>query len=979
MQFKITLLLNFIFLSAFGQDTLITNIYQFSENRLSNIASVAKDNKNFIWTASQNGIFRFDSKTYERVKLVESDNSEADWMAYQKVICNTTNNEVVVLSAYNGIAILREEMDSSRFVIPAFPKELDAREIVGLELISDKYILSTKHNIFLVDILLNAQDKPFVKIIEVKENVDPICVRSAGNGKLVVFNSQKVVSLFELKGDSLFRKFHLSIPVEVGLVDEVFSIFFNGRSIFLATNAGLFIISGTEGKLNFKHMLNNRIVYAIDSFNGYDMWVATEDGLYKYDFEERVVLVLPSSTALDRFWLRNVYAITQTDENEVWLGCQNGLAMIRPVHSPFYSIVNSSSDNRMLNHVYHINAIGDKLVISSDKGLFSFKKKVGVKTLIPDSTFFLSFQINSKTTIVSGLSATYVIDRKKLVNLKDAFPEFRHFDVLSFNDCENYHDSILFLSTENNRGVLMWDVKRKRVSPLTYKDGTELHQVNTLFLDGANLFVLTDSMIVNYNISKKSLSPRFLKKKSPEDFYFKVIFDMKKSGGAYYFACYGFGLVVTDTLFNVTKVINESNGLSDNGVYRILISGDSSLIISSNNGLTRYDLRKKEIRRYYTEDGLHGNQFEEFSSFDNGTKLYFGGTGGITEVDPLLLTECKVPSNFAFTECLLINDNNFAKKLTLFGKGQLSIPNNISATSIGFQNITYPPNSQIIYRYRIRQVNNEWITLGTQNVITLVGLSPGKYNLDVQVLNKEGQLQSQYGTIELIWQPKWFQTLMAKMSFIAILIGMGYAIYKRRIAELKREQEIKNKIASDLHDDLGSTVNSVKIYVNLALLKAPEDSYLLQIKESVQQAIVSIRDIIWILDDEQNSVEQLLLKLKTFAFSLCQASNIEYLEDISDDCRDYHLDQGEKRNLFMILKEAINNTVKYANASRVQISVGFNQQKLFLIVKDNGKGFVMNKSVAGNGLKNMKRRSLEIHYTIEIDSFNGTTISLLKN
>jgi len=197
---------------------------------------------------------------------------------------------------------------------------------------------------------------------------------------------------------------------------------------------------------------------------------------------------------------------------------------------------------------------------------------------------------------------------------------------------------------------------------------------------------------------------------------------------------------------------------------------------------------------------------------------------------------------------------------------------------------------------------------------------------------------------------------------------------------LKQVQEVRNKLASDLHDDLGSTMNSVKIFANLALMEKQSEKYLLKIKESTQEAITGIRDMIWVLDDKKDQMEDLLARVSTFAAPVCEANGIMYKQQITDDARDYRLGQEERRNLYMILKETVNNVIKYAACTRLEIDVCLPKGKPVITITDNGKGFTIEKTNQGNGLKNMTRRAREIKYHIDIQSVpgKGTTINLRK-
>ena len=188
-------------------------------------------------------------------------------------------------------------------------------------------------------------------------------------------------------------------------------------------------------------------------------------------------------------------------------------------------------------------------------------------------------------------------------------------------------------------------------------------------------------------------------------------------------------------------------------------------------------------------------------------------------------------------------------------------------------------------------------------------------------------------------------------------------------------------MAGDLHDELGSTLNSVKIFTSLALMEKDNKSHLEKIKEATQYAIASVKDIIWVLDDKRDTLDHLLSRISQFAKPLCEAAGISYKQQADENLENYKLGKEEKRNLYMIIKESINNSIKYSDCSLIELLMKNKGGKLNISISDNGKGFDRNEISSGYGLKNILRRSAEIGYHAEINSSpgNGTLIYLEKN
>lgn len=197
------------------------------------------------------------------------------------------------------------------------------------------------------------------------------------------------------------------------------------------------------------------------------------------------------------------------------------------------------------------------------------------------------------------------------------------------------------------------------------------------------------------------------------------------------------------------------------------------------------------------------------------------------------------------------------------------------------------------------------------------------------------------------------------------------------IRQRNETQRMRVKLASDLHDDLGSLLNSVHIYTELALIKG-ETSYLYKIKESTEEAINGIRNIIWQLDDHDNTFSNLVSRITDFASPLCQAKNINFKMEMTKEAFTYQLSEEEKRNLYLIIKEAVNNSIKYASAKLIQVVIGIEKDKPVINIKDDGKGFQSASTRHGNGIRNMKARAAWLHYDLLIQSLLGTSIQLQK-
>jgi len=175
-----------------------------------------------------------------------------------------------------------------------------------------------------------------------------------------------------------------------------------------------------------------------------------------------------------------------------------------------------------------------------------------------------------------------------------------------------------------------------------------------------------------------------------------------------------------------------------------------------------------------------------------------------------------------------------------------------------------------------------------------------------------------------------------------------------------RMQTIRNKIAQDLHDDIGSTLSSISILSDLALHekdRAQNLETMSEIKDSAILLMEKMDDIVWSINPRNDSLENLLMRVRHFATTLFEAKAIEYHISIQKGIDKVKLPMDARQHVYMILKEAINNLVKYAGASHASIDVSFDAAYMELSVKDNGRGFEADKPSMGNGVSGMRRRA----------------------
>ncbi len=214
------------------------------------------------------------------------------------------------------------------------------------------------------------------------------------------------------------------------------------------------------------------------------------------------------------------------------------------------------------------------------------------------------------------------------------------------------------------------------------------------------------------------------------------------------------------------------------------------------------------------------------------------------------------------------------------------------------------------------------------------------------------------------------------------LLGIGVFVFTRlREQQRRRSEAMRQKIASDLHDDVGSTLSSISI-LSESFLRNEETSLdktrFGNIGHKARTALDSISDIVWSVNPDNDSMEKLLTRMSSYASEMLENVGAELLFQVGENMESISLPMEKRKDFYLIFKEAINNTAKYSGATQVWVKLSKSAQEITLEMKDNGRGFDFVTVKNGNGLKNMASRAERMNGKLQIDSAvgKGTVIRL---
>lgn len=218
--------------------------------------------------------------------------------------------------------------------------------------------------------------------------------------------------------------------------------------------------------------------------------------------------------------------------------------------------------------------------------------------------------------------------------------------------------------------------------------------------------------------------------------------------------------------------------------------------------------------------------------------------------------------------------------------------------------------------------------------------------------------------------------------FIDIVVFSMAMAYKVR-SVFTHIMEIKQKISQDLHDDIGASLSSLQIYGTIAektFTQNPGKAKEMLEKISVQSKIVleNMSDMVWSMKTGDSNTASLEVKIKNYSVELLEDMNIDFSFHIAPAAEVILKNATARKNILLIIKEAMNNIAKYSKASKADLVIDITGKQLKLQITDNGIGFdIAQKNEVGNGLQHMKNRVLELDGNFVIESVAGTGTTLL--
>lgn len=653
-----------------------------------------------------------------------------------------------------------------------------------------------------------------------------------------------------------------------------------------------------------------------------------------------------------------------------------------------------------INALYDPNIISDWIdkLERSDLHRRGFQKSGYAEHFAVDGDgnywFDLIDQINKRAVIIkmNALSGVYkIVKEKKLLISNEGFRGFQpifsdkksRIWVAEFTRADTVKLYLFEDSGKKNREFILPVVQKSSSEERLISDWAE-DQYGTIWLATTiGLFALSPET-AQWKIFRaggeknKSLSLNKL---------LSVCLDPNKPQKYIWIGTEGGGLNRLDKTTGNINIYTIEDGLPNNVIYSIQSDKHKNLWLSTNNGICLFDPISLTSRNFDKSHGLERNEFNRFQFSKSITdEIILGGVGFNLYFNPEDFYTFSPSAKIVITGLKILNqeidnDNKVTQKEPIFTKAieythQLTLNHNQSMINFNFALLDLKNPTSNYYKYKLVGLYNSWVDNGKKNEATFTNIQPGSYTFIVSGHNGDGKW-SRPTQMQLEIEPAWWQTWWLKVVIFIIFIFLLYEFFQYRISKAVEMERLRIRIAKDLHDEIGSTLSSVSIYSS-ALSKSfnnlpkKQSEIIDKISESTINMMETMSDIVWSVNPANDSFENLINRMRAYASSLAEAADIKLDFESNLELNKININMLQRKNLYLIFKEAVNNSLKHSNCTSLSVKMSITSKKLSLLVADNGKGIGdennFEPKMGGNGISNMYSRSKESDGSISVIS-----------
>jgi signal transduction histidine kinase/ligand-binding sensor domain-containing protein len=562
-----------------------------------------------------------------------------------------------------------------------------------------------------------------------------------------------------------------------------------------------------------------------------------------------------------------------------------------------------------------------------------------------------------------------------------------------FKILKDYNGVIWFAT---NNGICSYDRKQDRFHRYLF-DATMASRfiVSDMVEVNGKLLLATEGGIVEFDIRTGAYRQLYLGIKAIKDPHV-LTFYYKKDSSYLWIGTYGYGMAKIKIDFSgqywkytKTETYNITNGLPNDVIYGIEADKAGNLWISTNNGLSRFNMISHSFHNYTYSDGLQSNEFNKAAHFtDSKGVIYFGGINGITYFNPLKIRRNKIKPNVAFTSFKIFN-SPLSLAYDINQLSEISVRYDQNVISFDFSANDYVAKEKNQYAYILRGFDDHIVFLGNKSSVTFTNLNPGDYELKIMASNNDGYWNFEGRTMKLhvvppIWLTWWFQGLIVVLAVVFITLAVRMRIkfirgrtnvleqeVQKRTAELllkneelehaKNRAEQSDKAKSDflamMSHEIRTPMNGVIGMISLleeTRLDSDQQRFIDTIKISSDNLLNVINDILDFSKIASGRIELIEKRFNVIDFienttqlyySNAIDKGIELVSYISDNVPSYVI--ADNLRLNQVIYNLLNNAIKFTQSGFIHMNIDSKVRNgsfvLEFTIEDSGIGIPANQ------------------------------------
>ncbi len=981
------------------------------------VYDIVQDDMGFMWFATQDGLNRFDGKVFE-VFSPKTGKSKALSSGFIFSLCfDSTQNNLWIASA-EGIVIYNTTLDSFFSITKLIPEankwHLDSRSIRKIYYTGANTFWAITQSDGLLKI--NTKTRTIENFFFNNEDKFSVSCIYLVNNKILAATAHYIYQ-YDKASNSFVE---IEIPGHP-LFENIKSLFVYNGCLWVATeHEGCYYISNPFSKYSkvTKYDLNADGTGCFTKDFKNNLWIGTRgSGIVTCNSDFKTNGYGNRSNTSRGLLSDFVLCLFTDKQGIVWAGLSGGgVSKYDNLTQQFTLLQHSSNDK---------NSLPDNMIFSGlafNGNIKYFATLTGGLVQYNSATRkFTSYSTSSNNTFLDN--SVYNIDKDNKGNLWLAsyggLMEFntvtKKITPFSKQDSNalkgllyvrklNSADSLL---VSGDNGTAFFSLKERKWKSIVQEGGVSLSKdiiVRHSFEEGTGqLWLATLGYgLVKYNFNTgKSIILQNVKALSRNIRY--ILGDRE-----YLYLASDDGLIVYNkTTGNIDRHITFE--LYGSNVCYAIQKKENYLWVSSNKGLFKINLANYSIKNYNNSSGIPFLEFNTACTWRNeeNNTISFGGVGGAVTFNPDNITE-NVYSPVPIITSYTIDNLSRNNKYNLQPGQHIALKYNQNFVSFYFIATNFSSPEKTVYFYQLEGIDKDWVSVKNLNFTSYTKLAPGNYTFKVKSMNADMNFSQQFAFITItikppFWYTWWFFLLTAIVIFFVI-----YFLYKRRVkkirvdaalaqriselekdkqlvaidAMLKGQEEERSRIAKDLHDGLGGMLSGAKLsFINMKdKINLSVENELLFDKSvrMIDDTITDLRKVAHNLMPEALVKFGLVDALQDFCDSIQASSKIKIIFQ--------HF--GENRELintatvfsYRIIQELVSNAVRHANATEIIVQLSVGNNKIGIVVEDNGKGYDQNlrAQTKGAGISNIEYRVQYFNGTIDIvtSAGNGTSVNI---